>query len=138
MCNPDDEEYSSNVVQHGGFYIMKATEFGKFLRKLRIEKEILLKEMASKIGVSSAYLSSLELGKKSISNSVIDNICSAFSLSIEQKKNLQDLAINSQPSIKIDLVGKSNEEREVVMSFARRYESLSDADRKKVMKMLGE
>ncbi|WP_299022633.1 helix-turn-helix transcriptional regulator [uncultured Photobacterium sp.] len=117
---------------------MKATAFGKYLRKLRIEKEMLLKEMAETLNVSSAYLSSLELGKKSISDAVINKICSAFSLNKEQQDKLKELAMRSQPSVKIDLVGKSNEDREVVMSFARRYESLSEEDRKKVMKMLGE
>ncbi|QSV13591.1 helix-turn-helix domain-containing protein [Photobacterium ganghwense] len=117
---------------------MKATAFGKCLRKIRIEQEILLKDMASVLDVSSAYLSSLELGKKSISDAIVTKICSSFNLNSKQINQLKDSVALSQPSVKIDLVGKSNDEREMVMSFARRYESLSESERKKVMKMLGD
>lgn len=117
---------------------MKATAFGKYLRKLRIEQEILLKDMAQKLDVSSAYLSSVELGKKSISDAFVEKVCSSFNLNKQQSNDLQSAASVSQPSVKIDLIGKSNDDREMVMSFARRYESLSDEDRQKVMRMLGE
>ncbi|MBD1572478.1 helix-turn-helix transcriptional regulator [Vibrio sp. S17_S38] len=117
---------------------MKATAFGKYLRKIRIEQEILLKDMATALGVSSAYLSSVELGKKSISDAIVSKICSSFNLTQKQVNQLEESVVLSQPSVKIDLVGKSNNEREMVMSFARRYESLSDSDREQVMKMLGD
>ena len=40
------------------------TEFGKALRKIRIDRQQLLKDMANKLGVSSAYLSAVENGKR--------------------------------------------------------------------------
>ena len=44
------------------------TEYGKFLRKLRIDQGQILKTMAEKLGVSSAFLSAVrksqKLGKK--------------------------------------------------------------------------
>ena len=42
------------------------TEFGKFVRKLRIDNGTVLGEMAKSIAVSSAYLSAVENGKKNI------------------------------------------------------------------------
>ena len=42
------------------------TEYGKFLRKLRIDQGQILKTMAEKLGVSSAFLSAVENGKKKI------------------------------------------------------------------------
>ena len=42
------------------------TEFGKCLRKIRIDKAELLKDMAEKLQVTSAYLSAVEHGKREI------------------------------------------------------------------------
>ncbi|EKO3509362.1 helix-turn-helix transcriptional regulator [Vibrio sp. Vb2880] len=115
---------------------MKVTEFGKFLRKLRIERDMLLKDMAAKLDVSSAFLSGLELGKKAISDSVIKNIAKEFNLSDEEVLELSKAASVSQPQVKIDLVGKSTDEREIVVSFARKYESLSAEQKEQLKKLL--
>lgn len=40
------------------------TGIGKFLRKLRIDNEEILKDMADALGVSSAFLSAVENGRK--------------------------------------------------------------------------
>lgn len=42
------------------------TEYGKFIRKLRIDKNINQKEHAELLGVSATFLSSIEKGKKAI------------------------------------------------------------------------
>ncbi|MCS0029044.1 helix-turn-helix domain-containing protein [Vibrio alginolyticus] len=115
---------------------MKATTFGKYLRTLRIKKEILLKEMAEVLGISSAYLSALELGKKAISESLVEKIIEKYELNAYEASELKSAASVSQPNVKIDLVGKSNEEREMVVSFARKYESLTDAQREQMRKIM--
>ena len=40
------------------------TEYGKFLRKLRIDQGQILKTMAEKLGVSAPFLSAVENGKQ--------------------------------------------------------------------------
>ena len=40
------------------------TPFGDRMRKLRAERNVTLKDMAEALGVSSAYLSALEHGKR--------------------------------------------------------------------------
>ncbi|CAK2384026.1 helix-turn-helix domain-containing protein [Vibrio crassostreae] len=115
---------------------MKATSFGKILRSIRIDKELLLKDMAEKLGISAAYLSSLELGKKAISDSIISNIVEKFKLDEMKASELKSAALVSQPNVKINLIGKSNDEREIVMSFARKYESLSPEQRENMRKIM--
>lgn len=115
---------------------VKVTEIGKFLRKLRIEEDMLLKDMAEKLEISSALLSGIELGKKAISDSVLKKISKAFNLSSEQIAELEQAASVSQPQVKIDLVGKSADEREMVVSFARKYESLSAEQKEQLKKLL--
>ena len=42
------------------------TPFGQIVRKKRIDKFLTLKEMADALGVSSAFLSAVEMGRKAI------------------------------------------------------------------------
>jgi transcriptional regulator with XRE-family HTH domain len=42
------------------------TEFGQYLRKIRIDCGDLLKDMADKLGVTSSYLSAVETGKRNV------------------------------------------------------------------------
>lgn len=46
--------------------IRTATEFGKFLRNVRLARQELLKYMADKLGVASSFLSAVENGKQDV------------------------------------------------------------------------
>ncbi len=45
------------------------TQFGIFLRKLRLDSNEIMKEMATKLDVSPSFLSTVENGKKTIPKS---------------------------------------------------------------------
>ncbi|HBC3592459.1 TPA: helix-turn-helix domain-containing protein [Vibrio parahaemolyticus] len=49
---------------------VKVTPLGKFLRALRIEHDVILRDMAKSLGYSSSLLSGIELGTKSIPEKV--------------------------------------------------------------------
>jgi transcriptional regulator with XRE-family HTH domain len=51
---------------------------GKQIRKIREEKEIKLKDLATKLGFTHGYLSKLETGKKPISLKNMQNIADAL------------------------------------------------------------
>ncbi len=42
------------------------TEFGKAIRKIRLDKGEILKDMAKRLGISSAFLSAVENGRKNV------------------------------------------------------------------------
>lgn len=67
---------------------MKLTEFGKFLRKLRIDNGELLKDMAIKLNVTPSFLSLIETGKRSIPKKLEEEIKETYSLNLEQKEEL--------------------------------------------------
>lgn len=115
---------------------MKVTPFGKFLRKLRIDHGVILKTMAETLGFSSAYLSSVELGKKNVSDELIDNIAKNYKLNEEEIAELRRLADVSKTQEKIDLTGASEEDRSLVSSFARSYQNMSDEKKQQFMKLL--
>ena len=112
------------------------TEFGKFVRKLRIDNGIVLGAMAKKIEVSSAYLSAVENGKKAITQSLIEKIIEYFSLGTEQVLELKKVADNSPVSIKFNLKDSSSDERILVSAFARQVSDLSDSQKDDIFEIL--
>ncbi len=56
------------------------TSFGKILRKLRIDHSERLLDIAKKLGISVAFLSSIEIGKKSVLVGMEDKIVELYCL----------------------------------------------------------
>lgn len=102
-----------------------ATAFGKFVRKLRIDQGKVLGDMAMALGLSSAYLSAVENGKKNVTEQLIANVISYFSLDEGKALELRKAAVNSQASVKFDLQDSPEMERMLVASFARKVRDLS-------------
>ena len=109
------------------------TEFGKALRKIRIDKQLLLKDMASKLGVSSAYLSAVETGKRRMPPDWVSKIASIYSLDSDAQAELQNAADNSVFDVTISLKNASEQKRNAVLSFARALDGLNDEDLKRIM-----
>ena len=90
------------------------TEFGKILRIIRINSEDSLRGMANKLGISAAYLSSIENGKRPIPDSLYDNICNAYTLSDKDKKKLKESILASSKTIKIDLTELAEVKKQMI------------------------
>ena len=67
---------------------MKLADFGKFLRKLRIDNGELLKDMAIKLNVTPSFLSMVETGRRNIPKKWEEDIEKIYSLSLKQKEEL--------------------------------------------------
>ena len=82
------------------------TPFGKRMRELRRERGMALKDMAEAIGVSSAYLSALEHGKRGRPGwHLIQRILSHFNIIWDEAEEVARLARVSHPRITIDTSG---------------------------------
>lgn len=115
---------------------MKTTAFGRYLRKLRIDHGMIMRDLAKVLGVSSAFVSALELGKKTITEKNIIKITEYFELSNDDTSELRKAAELSQPSLKLELNDKTMEQRELAVSFARNYQNMEKEDQIKLMKLL--
>lgn len=69
------------------------TDFGKELRKIRIDNNEFLKDMANKLGVTVSYLSAVENGKRDIPDEWLDKIINDYNLSKNEIINLKTLYI---------------------------------------------
>lgn len=82
------------------------TPFGDRMRKLRTERGVTLKEMAEALGVSSAYLSALEHGKRGRPGwHLIQRILAYFNIIWDEADEVVRLARISHPRITIDTSG---------------------------------
>jgi transcriptional regulator with XRE-family HTH domain len=82
------------------------TPFGERMRKLRAERKVTLKEMAEEIGVSSAYLSALEHGKRGRPGwHLLQRIISYFNIIWDEAEDVVRLARISHPRVVIDTSG---------------------------------
>ena len=82
------------------------TPFGERMRKLRAERGITLKRMAADLGVSSAYLSALEHGKRGRPGwHLVQRILEYFNIIWDEADEVVRLARISHPRIVIDTSG---------------------------------
>lgn len=112
------------------------TQFGKELRKIRIENDQILKNMADKLNVTAAYLSAVENGTRKVPDSWINIIAKEYDLSDEKAKNLQRLAYEDRNDINVSFDNTNNQETNLALSFARKFKNLDDNQIEEIQKIL--
>jgi transcriptional regulator with XRE-family HTH domain len=90
------------------------TPFGEKVRQLRNQRGILLKKMATDLGISSAYLSALEHGHRGRPGTgLLQQICGYFNLIWDEVEEIKSLARLSHPRVTIDTAGLSPQATEL-------------------------
>ena len=113
------------------------TPFGDRMRKLRAERGVTLKEMAEAIGVSSAYLSALEHGKRGRPGwHLIQRILSYFNIIWDDAEDVVRLARISHPRIAIDTSGLNPKATELANRLADEIGRLDSATLEEMMGVL--
>lgn len=114
----------------------KLTPFGVALRKLRIDKNMRLFDLAEKISKSAAFLSAVETGRKPIPDGFIVTLSRAMDLTAAQIRELRSAKDQTLKEVKVDHLPA--ERRELIAAFARRLDELPvgflDEVRKRVLK----
>jgi len=100
------------------------------MRKLRLDKNLLLKDLAEQLDVSSAYLSALEHGKKGApSASLVEAIEERLRLTKEERVALRQAAAESPTTVQIP-ARVSPRAYQTAVAFARSLPQLSEQDLK--------
>ena len=113
------------------------TPFGDRMRKLRAERGVTLKVMAEAIGVSSAYLSALEHGKRGRPGwHLIQRILTYFNIIWDDAEEVVRLARISHPRIAIDTSGLNPKATEFANRLADEIGKLDAATLDQMMSVL--
>ena len=115
---------------------MKVTEFGKFSRKLRIENDELLRDMANKLGVTASYLSAVEIGKRNIPKKWENIIVNAYQLDNSKALELRESIEYSIKVINIEVEQLNNEDKNLIFMLARKVNNLDEKDKNELREIL--
>lgn len=96
---------------------MALTEFGKAVRIARVKTDCTLLTMAEELGVSPAFLSGLENGRKKVPKKWVKNIQDFFLSKGYKIGDLQELADISNEFVELD--GLSLQQKMLVAGFAK-------------------
>ena len=103
------------------------TPFGEHMRLLRANRGVTLKTMAEAIGVSSAYLSALEHGRRGRPGwHLIQRILAYFNIIWDEADDVLRLARISHPKITIDTAGLTPDATELANRLALAIHHLED------------
>jgi transcriptional regulator with XRE-family HTH domain len=113
------------------------TPFGQHLRRLRAERGITLKQMAAAVGVSSAYLSALEHGKRGRpSFALVQRLIAHLNVIWDDAEELARLARLSHPRVTIDTTGLSPLATEFANRLALAITRLCERDLERLLAVL--
>lgn len=112
-------------------------EFGRMLRIMRLDINERLMDMAKNAGISSAYLSSMEMSRKEIPASVVEKIIKEYKLTDELADKLFLLASKANKKVSVNLTEMDDEKGiEAMTLFARHYSQISADAKKQVAEII--
>jgi transcriptional regulator with XRE-family HTH domain len=113
------------------------TPFGVKLRQIRAERGMTLKQMAESLGVSPAYLSSLEHGRRGRpAHPMVVAICAQLNIIWDEADELLRLARLSHPRVTVDTAGLAAPATELANLLAERIRKLAPAEVERMLMIL--
>jgi transcriptional regulator with XRE-family HTH domain len=113
------------------------TPFGVKLRQIRAERGMTLKQMAESLGVSPAYLSSLEHGRRGRpAHPMVVAICAQLNIIWDEADELLRLARLSHPRVTVDTQGLAAPATELANLLAERIRKLAPMEIERMLAIL--
>ena len=115
---------------------MQYTPFGEFFKVLRVKHREILSDASKFLGVSSAYISSVECGKRPVPDEWVDLIVAHYKLSDKEKQKLLEAIENSKTVIKFNLTTASTAQRRTIIQLQRSFEDVDEDVAEEILKIL--
>lgn len=112
------------------------TELGRYLRALRGRDGELLKDMADRLSMSPAMLSSVENGNRNAPKGFISKVAREYGLNATEQENLGLAIARTKEEVTVSLNGLSQSDQRLAFSFARRFSELDDDDKDSIKRIL--
>ena len=119
--------------------VIYLTPIGKFLRKLRIDENEKLADMADRMDFTPAYLSAIETGKRDVPKQFIELVTECYSLSEFQIQDLEISCIKTQNSVTIKYPDTCKEKSffvETAFQLKRKFALLNKVQLEKIRNVL--
>ena len=112
------------------------TEFGKTLKKIRIDYDETIRDMAVNLNITASYLSAIECGKRNIPKDLISKLAKEYNLSNEQIERLKIAQDNSLKSIIINIDGVNQYNRNLVLQLSKCINTIDAETSKMILNLL--
>ncbi len=112
------------------------TILGDLLRSIRMKADISLRRMASDLGVSPAFLSAVENGKKKMPDAWLSLIPATYSLSADEIEEFKDVAYESFDTVAVNIANASEANKKLAIRFARRFEDIDEKTSEELLSIL--
>lgn len=112
------------------------TKLGIFLRKLRIDHNEILKNMADKLGVSVSFLSAVETGKKKMPSEWNRTICCIYQLNPQQIQEFTSAIAETAKTIEFNFAHANTTQKQLAVSFARNLPDISEEQASNLARIL--
>jgi len=104
----------------------KNSDIGKYLKKLRIDFDETMSDMAEKLKVSVAFLSAVETGKRKIPSSMISKICDLYNLTSKEKDSFFESIALSGDRVEVYFIAGDDKRNNVAITLATEISNLTD------------
>ncbi len=112
------------------------TKLGDFFRSIRMKENISLRKMAVDMGVSPAFLSAIENGKKKMPDSWFALIPEKYHLTDDEASEFKDIAYESFETVELNIANATDANKKLAIRFARRFDSIDDNTSKEILRLL--
>lgn len=112
-------------------------KLGQFIRKLREEKDISLREFADKLDLTPSFISDVELGRRNPGEKVLESIASFFGVTVDEMKQYDERVPEDVRKI-IQSSPGAGAAVGVLLRKAAEKEKITDEDIKKIIDSLNQ
>lgn len=113
---------------------MRRSEFGKCIAQIRIQRDLLLRDTAEDLGVSAAYLSNVEHGRKRVPDEWFEEICRLYGLSLPEAAALRVAVMRSNRSVEVKV--DTPAQAKLLAAYEAKRECLDDKTATKIADLL--
>lgn len=117
---------------------MNYNKFGKLFRTYRINHGENLKDAGQFLGVTSSFVSAVELGKRKIPKDWLQLIVNHYNLNAKEEKELAIAIEESKTSLDVNLTKLTPLQKTVALAFQRSFNNISDETATTILKILEE
>lgn len=113
-----------------------STEFGKAVQQLRQLAGLTLFEVAEKMGMSTAFLSAVENGRKRVPDDFVEKLGRAVPSAKVQSNVLESLANQARKQVVLPLPSANRQDADLATVLARKFNNLSDEQKARIRAIL--
>lgn len=112
------------------------TKLGRFLRKIRIDRGELMLDMAESLGVTPAFLSAVENGKRKPPKEWEERIIELYGIKEENAAEFHEAFFDALNAERLDMSSFTQEQQDLMLAFARKLPTMSEKEMRDINKKL--